>query len=434
LLRRIVLTAVAGTLFLTVLVLVGAGILGRDEVETDFDRTARLAAVLLAERLQEPLVSGDRGVFSHLAARELGRGGAVAVTVFDRNRQVIAAEPAGAARAPSMTAWPLDENQQRRFTLGELPVEATFQAVRRGDDVVGGTWLAVDRRPLEQAFAHYRQAALAFALGVLGISWLLAWVAARGIVRPLEDLGDSLAAIVRGEHGARHPVQGPEEIRRLARRVNRLADQLEGSAKERSRIATESERQLRDRTRQIEQANRLLRDIGQRDPLTQLLNRTGLENEMTRYLSLCRRSGQPLAVIMMDLDSFKAYNDSWGHAAGDMALTTVSAALRARARVSDVVGRLGGDEFCIIIPFTKPERAVSAAEGFVSAIVDATRDLPRPETGAQLGASAGVACFPEDGDEGAELLARADAALYRAKAAGRGRVFRATPQQPGQQG
>jgi len=76
---------------------------------------------------------------------------------------------------------------------------------------------------------------------------------------------------------------------------------------------------------------------------------------------------------------------------------------------------------------------VAAAEGFVSAVVDATLDLPRLDSGAQLGASAGVACFPADGDEGAELLARADAALYRAKAAGKGRVFRASPQEPAPQ-
>ena len=426
--------AVCGSFLITALVLLGSGFQVGEEAATSFDRTARFVALLLAERLEEPLVAGDSAAVSHLAARELGRGGAVGVTVLNRHRQVIAAEPPGMARAPVMAVWPLDEDRKRRFTFGELAVEARFQTVRRGDEVVGGVWLALDQRPLEQALTRYRQLAVTFGLVVLGLSWLLAWVAARGIVQPLEEIDNSLGAIVRGEHGTRHPVQGPEEIRRLARHVNRAAEQLESSGKDRARAAIETERQLRDRTRHIEQTNRLLREIGQRDPLTQLLNRLGLEIEMTRYLSLCRRSGQPLAVIMMDLDSFKAYNDSCGHAAGDRALTTVAASLRARARVSDVVGRLGGDEFCIIVPFTKPERAVSAAEGFVSAVIEATRDLPRLETGAQLGASAGVACFPDDGDEGAELLARADAALYRAKAAGRGRVFRAASQQPGLSG
>jgi len=431
--RRIVLTAVGGTLLVTVLVLLGAGILAREEAESSFNQTARLVALLLAERLEEPLATGDRTVVSHLAAQELGRGLAVAVTVLDRNRHVISAEPTGVAGTPAMAVWPLDENQQHRFTLGELPVDVRFQTVRRGDEVVGGIWLAVDQRPLEQALARYRQVALMFALGVLGLSGLLSWVAARGAVLPLEELGESLAAIERGAYGTRHPVCGSEEIQRLALRVNRMAEQLENNATKQNRIAAESDRQLRDRTRQAEQANRLLREIGHEDSLTQLLNRLGLERELDKYLSLCRRSGQPLAVIMMDLDGFKAYNDTWGHAAGDQALATVGSALRGRARASDVVGRLGGDEFCILIPSTRPDRAVTAAEGFVAAIGDATRDLPRPGANATIGASAGVACFPEDGEERTELLARADAALYRAKAAGKGKVYRAAPPLPDHQ-
>ena len=432
--RRIVLAGVVGTLALTGVGVLVAGDLVAAEAEDHFDTICRLMGALMAERDEEPLSSGDRATVVRLAALSVGRGGAVAVAVIDRDHRTIAAEPAGTPTAPAIATWPADEDLRPRFTVAGVPVEARFQVVRRGGDVVGGVWLAVDRRPVEQTRSRFRLVALVTGAVVLGLAWLLSLLAAGRLVRPLEQLADTVAAIGRGEQGARQPVQGPEEIRRLARRVNRMAEQLEAGAAEQARAAAEFDRQLHDRTRQIEQANRLLRDIANRDPLTQLLNRLGLEMEMEKYLSLCRRSGQPLAVIMMDLDSFKAYNDTHGHAAGDTALVSVAAALRARARASDVVARLGGDEFCIVIPFTRPERAVTAAEGFVSAVVDATLDLPRLASGAQLGASGGVACFPEDGDEGVELLARADAALYRAKAAGRGRVFRTAPQQPGQQG
>jgi len=431
--QRIVLTAVAFTLVVTALVLLAAGALVTSEAEGRFEATCRLVGALVVERLEEPLSSGDRSLAARVAALSIGHGAAVAVTVFDRDHRAIAASPTGVPVAPAIAVWPADEDLRPGLTVAGVPAEARFQVVRRGGEVVGGVWLAVDRRPVQQVRSRFRLAGVLTAVGVLGLAWLAAALVAMRIARPLERLADTLAALGRGDYSTRHPVLGPEEFRRVARRVNRIAEQLEAGAEERVRSSAETERQLRERTRQVEQLNRLLRDIANKDPLTQLHNRLGLEMEMEKYLSLCRRSGQPLAVIMMDLDSFKAYNDTRGHAAGDTALVTVAAALKARSRASDVVARLGGDEFCIVIPFTKPERAVAAAEGFVSAVVDATLDLPRLDSGAQLGASAGVACFPADGDEGAELLARADAALYRAKAAGKGRVFRASPQEPAPQ-
>ncbi len=420
------LTVTGFTLVVTGLLLLGAGTLVTAEAEGHFSATCRLMAALLAEGVEEPLVTGDRAQAARAASLSVGRGGGVAAVVFDRDRRAVAVSPAGVALAPALGAWPADENLQPTLTVAGVPAEATFQAVRRGGEVIGGVWLAVDRRPIERARSRFRLAALAGEAAALGLAWLLAWLAAGRLVKPLDGLADAVAAIGRGERGARFQARGSEEMRRLARHVNRLAEQLEARA-------AEFERRLRERTRQTAQDKQLLRDIANRDPLTQLLNRLGLELEMEKYLSLCRRSSQPMAVIMLDLDNFKAYNDTRGHAAGDTALATIAAALRGRARVSDVVARLGGVEFCILIPFTRPERALTAAEGFVSAVIDATLDLPRLGSGAQLGASAGVACFPEDGDEGAELLARADAALYRAKAAGKGRAFRASPQQPIQQ-
>ena len=431
--RRIVVTATASALAVTLLLLACVSALLKADAEDHFNRVSLLTAAVMAERLEEPLSSGDRGAVLRSAARNLGRGGAAAVSVFDRDRRRVATEPSEAGTEPPLASWPADEDARPRLALAGSPVEARFQAVRRGGDVVGGFWIAMDRRPLAEARTRFRLAALATLAGALSLSWLISWLLAGQLLRPLEEFGNTVAEIGRGNYATRHPVQGPEEIRKLARRINKMAEQLEAAAAEQARSAAESGQQLLERTRQIEQANRLLRDIANKDPLTQLHNRLGLEMEMEKYLSLCRRSGQPLAVIMMDLDSFKAYNDTRGHAAGDTALVTVAAALKARSRASDVVARLGGDEFCIVIPFTKPERAVAAAEGFVSAVVDATLDLPRLDSGAQLGASAGVACFPADGDEGAELLARADAALYRAKAAGKGRVFRASPQEPAPQ-
>jgi len=86
--------------------------------------------------------------------------------------------------------------------------------------------------------------------------------------------------------------------------------------------------------------------------------------------------------------------------------------------------RWGGDEFCILVPGTSPDGAVVAAEGFVDAVQKAAESSPLPEGTELVGASAGVACYPGDGEDGTDLIARADAALYQAKESGRGRVIR----------
>ncbi len=422
-----------GAAVATAVVLVAADVLGTREAESALARAARTAAVSVAERLERPLAAGDREALVRTLRRAAERGGAYLVVALDRDRQVLASEPAGTPPGRVLGAWPAGDDDQVALTLGGVSVQASFQVIRNGGDDLGGLWLALDRRPLDRTIGRFRVVALVFGVGLVALCALVAWLAAGRALRPLGELAETVAAIGRGELAARLAVRGPEEMKSLARRVNEMAEKLESNRTEQVRIATELDGQVRDRTRQVEQFNRLLRDIAHTDPLTQLENRFGFQQELEKYLSLCRRSGQPLAVIMVDLDGFKAYNDTWGHAAGDQALAAVGAALRGRARASDTVGRLGGDEFCILIPSTKPERAVTAAEGFVAAIVLATRDLPRPGANATLGASAGVACFPEDGEEAAELLARADAALYRAKAAGKGRVFRAAPPLPDQQ-
>jgi diguanylate cyclase (GGDEF)-like protein len=163
-------------------------------------------------------------------------------------------------------------------------------------------------------------------------------------------------------------------------------------------------------------------DLANRDPLTGLANRRRLELELDRQIELARQTDNPLAVIMMDLDNFKTYNDTAGHLAGDNLLRTVADALRARTRITDLVVRWGGDEFCILIPYTPPDRAVAAARSLMEAVTEAARGLP---VAADLvGASAGVACFPDDAQGATELIAAADAALYQVKESGRGHVLR----------
>jgi len=158
------------------------------------------------------------------------------------------------------------------------------------------------------------------------------------------------------------------------------------------------------------------------DPLTGVGNRATVLHQLQAQVDLARRHQHHLSVILADLDWFKQVNDTHGHRAGDAALEAFGALLRRRLRGSDPVGRLGGDEFLIVLPETSAMLAIVAAEGLRRALGERHLELADAQK-LPLTCSLGVAELkPEDTDGGA-LLARADAALYAAKAGGRDRAF-----------
>lgn len=166
----------------------------------------------------------------------------------------------------------------------------------------------------------------------------------------------------------------------------------------------------------VAEANRELERLAATDRLTGLANRLRLDETLEREIYRAHRYVSPLSVILVDVDHFKAVNDSLGHAAGDAALAGIAGVLRARIRESDLVGRWGGEEFLIVSPGSGGEAARQLAEHLREAV--AATALPR--CGART-ASFGVAECAGD-DSPATLVARADSALYAAKHAGRNRV------------
>ena len=149
------------------------------------------------------------------------------------------------------------------------------------------------------------------------------------------------------------------------------------------------------------------------DGLTDLLNHRGAQERLRREIEASAATGAPLSVVVVDLDHFKRINDSFGHAEGDRALAAAAAKLRSVVRAGDAVGRLGGEEFVLVLPGVAGEAAAEAAERARAALGEVQVGRRRLES------SAGVATFPDDAQEAAELLERADAALYAAKHAGR---------------
>jgi diguanylate cyclase (GGDEF)-like protein len=155
------------------------------------------------------------------------------------------------------------------------------------------------------------------------------------------------------------------------------------------------------------------------DELTGLYNRRALEERLAAEISRSLRHQLHTSVLLLDLDRFKVVNDTMGHAAGDRLLVLVSNVLRQQARALDVVGRLGGDEFLVILPMTKP----AEAQVFVSRVQASLDALARthPEFGHST-LSIGIAESPRHGTTVSGVLAAADTALYRAKRGGRNSV------------
>ncbi len=170
------------------------------------------------------------------------------------------------------------------------------------------------------------------------------------------------------------------------------------------------------------QLREVLRQQSVRDPLTGLFNRRYMEETLDRELSSAARRNDPVAVAMCDLDRFKDFNDIFGHDAGDLVLREVSAVLKANVRHGDVVCRLGGEEFVIILPGASVEIARERLE----AIRQQVQSLSITHRGRTLGKvtiSAGLAGFRKDGSTAEDLLRVADKALYSAKNEGRNRVL-----------
>jgi diguanylate cyclase (GGDEF)-like protein len=169
----------------------------------------------------------------------------------------------------------------------------------------------------------------------------------------------------------------------------------------------------------------VLLDQTTRDPLTGLNNRRSTLEELQNRFDLSQRHNRPLAVIMCDLDHFKQVNDTLGHGAGDLVLEEFGQRVKNNLRTTDLAGRIGGEEFLLILPETDMEGALLLAERLRAATSEFPFDMP-PEN-LRVTCSLGVAQRTPDDRDGGALLARADGALYSAKRGGRDRVVSDPP-------
>ncbi|KQO22250.1 diguanylate cyclase [Acidovorax sp. Leaf76] len=310
---------------------------------------------------------------------------------------------AGDGTQPAVVRW-LDG---REYLTAIAPMKPRNAASDLG-------WRVVAREPVELAFAEAgRTVRLALVIGLTAamVASVLAWLAARRLSDDLYALADAATAVEAETPGTRIPqTRSSREVRKLSGALRRMTHHL--------LTAREAmEEKVRLRTLELEAANRALDLQARTDALTGLLNRRGFETQMAFALALARRSGRPLSIITVDVDHFKRVNDTYGHEAGDEVLRRLARTLEVRLRTSDVVARLGGEEFVALLPDTDLAGARAIAEALVTAMDEQTD----PVVG-HITVSAGVATMRGLYDEGSDMLRRSDAALYEAKNQGRNRV------------
>jgi diguanylate cyclase (GGDEF)-like protein len=158
------------------------------------------------------------------------------------------------------------------------------------------------------------------------------------------------------------------------------------------------------------------------DPLTGLFNRGYVDDRFAIELSRARRYGKLLTIAVIDADRFKSLNDTHGHSAGDLVLRKLGTMLRDSFRQSDTVGRYGGEEFVVILPEMDIEAAQRKLETLRELVARTPMELPARGETVQVTISAGLATFPQDGEDALDLYASADLRMFQAKKEGRNRV------------
>jgi len=256
---------------------------------------------------------------------------------------------------------------------------------------------------------------LVIGVGVLAmvVAVPLGFLVIRRIVSPLDSLAQAMLQFSQGKLHVRSPVVRRDEIGRLATAFNQMADQHQQTHERMRRLNAELEERVAHRTQQ-------LRELASREPLTGLYNRRFFNETLERRFAEALRYNDDLACVMIDLDDFKAANDTFGHQIGDELLMLTARTLLGQLRSADVAARFGGDEFVLLLPQTDAEQARSLSERIVERF---GRELGERFPDVRVSMSLGIASLKSTRAENAELLVRAaDHALYDAKALGKNKL------------
>ncbi len=306
-----------------------------------------------------------------------------------------------------------DAKDQNEESNGSRKFVAAFTKIPRT------TWFVVSLIPYNNLLTEadsVRNKIILIGFICFVCSIIVAYVISRSISLPLDKLVGIMRQAETGNFATDMGQDGKDELTVLSRNFNEMARKI---GHERELL----EERVSARTRDLEQANRKLAELSMTDGLTGIPNRRRFDEVLEVELHRAARVGKPLALMMLDVDWFKRYNDHYGHPGGDACLRKVARLLQAHAcRAGDLAARYGGEEFVMLIAETEVDGAISLAEKIRQSLE--AMNLPHAQSSfACVTTSIGVAVLVPDEYQTAEMFIRmADKAMYQAKTQGRNQV------------
>ena len=272
---------------------------------------------------------------------------------------------------------------------------------------------------IEAAVRQVHQTLILTLLVMLLVMSLVSGWLSTVLARPLLVLAEKMTQIKQGNWEVESGLRGHDEIGRLAEIFDSMRESIHSSMQQLAAHRDRLEAEVVARTQDLAKANQVLHQLSRTDDLTGISNRRDIIEKIHYEGYRAQRSGHPFAFLMVDIDHFKAFNDTHGHECGDSVLRAVTAAIRQTLRRHEYLARWGGEEFLVVLPETDPEGARIACERIRASV----EGMEHVHAGQVLKVTITVGASFFDGRLGvARSLALADKALYRGKQAGRNRV------------
>ncbi len=288
-------------------------------------------------------------------------------------------------------------------------------ALKRMSELGWGVVAEKERAKAYAQIVRLRNLTLALVVGLLLIIGLAAYLLSLSLVRPLNRLTSGAGKVAAGDLEVDVPVGSRDEVGYLTEVFNDMVARLRQGREELAAI-----------NETLREKNVELHEISITDSLTGLYNRKHLMETLDREVGRSQRHNHTFSLLVIDIDHFKKYNDTYGHLAGDEVLSRLASVFKESIRSSDYAARYGGEEFIVMLPEIGPEQGVEAAERIRHKVAE--ERFGDDGESIKVTISVGVASYPESGEDAESVIRNADEALYEAKELGRNQVVLAGAQ------
>jgi len=282
-------------------------------------------------------------------------------------------------------------------------------ALKRMSELGWGVVAEKERAKAYAQIVRLRNLTLALVVGLLLIIGLTAYLLSLSLVRPLNRLTSGAGKVAAGDLEVDVPVGSRNEVGYLTEVFNDMVARLRQGREELAAI-----------NETLREKNVELHEISITDSLTGLYNRKHLMETLDKEVSRSQRHNHTFSLLVIDIDHFKKYNDTYGHLAGDEVLSRLASVFKGSIRSSDYAARYGGEEFIVILPEITPQQGVEAAERIRHKVAE--ERFGDDGESIKVTISVGVASYPESGEDAESVIRIADEALYEAKELGRNQV------------